>query len=77
MYQLTSLALSLGSNLNVNELFQKHIQKVKFHPPADIFTQALQVMHVTNITSVCQGVSVEKFGVVGRLRCKRVNIYDF
>jgi len=32
-------------------MFQKHIDKAKFYPSADDFTQALLVMLVTNIMS--------------------------
>ena len=32
-------------------MFQKHIQKVKFYPSADDFTQALLLMLVTSIMS--------------------------
>ena len=35
----------------IHKLFQKYIQKVKFYPSADNFTQAVLVMLVTNIMS--------------------------
>ena len=38
----------------MQQLFQKYFHKVKFYPSADDFTQALLVMLVTNIMSVCQ-----------------------
>ena len=37
--------------LYINELFQNHIDKVKFYWSADSFTQALLVMLATNIMS--------------------------